>query len=144
MSGVNKVIILGRIGQSPEVKTLNSGDKVANMSVATSESYTNKSGEKVETTEWHNIEIWGKLAGVVEQYLHKGDQVYIEGKIKTESWDKDGEKRYRTKIRGLSLQMIGSKNQGQQNQGQPSQNQTQQDASHSNLGNPDDTDELPF
>lgn len=140
MSGVNKVIILGRIGQDPEVKTLNSGDKVANMSVATSESYTNKSGEKVETTEWHNIEIWGKLAGVVEQYLHKGDQVYIEGKIKTESWDKDGEKRYRTKIRGLSLQMIGSK----QNQGQQSQNSTQQDASHSNLGNPDETDDLPF
>jgi single-strand DNA-binding protein len=141
MSGVNKVIILGRIGQEPEIKTLDSGDKVANMSVATSESYTNKQGQKVENTEWHNIEIWGKLAGIVEQYLHKGDQVYIEGKLKTESWENQaGEKRYKTKIRGLSLQMLGSK------QGQPETTPapTQQPQQQAPQTTEEESDDLPF
>ena len=84
MAGVNKVILLGRLGSDPEVRTLPSGGKVVTFSIATSENYTNKEGVKVEQTEWHRIELWDNQANVAEQYLKKGDLAYIEGKIRTE------------------------------------------------------------
>jgi single-strand DNA-binding protein len=110
MSGVNKAILVGRLGKDPEVKHLEKGNVVANFSIATSESYTNKQGEKTETTEWHNIVIWGKLAEVAEKYLSKGSMVYLEGKIITRMWEKDGEKKYTTEIVVFSMQMLDSKN----------------------------------
>ena len=110
MAGVNKVILLGRLGSDPEVRTLPSGGKVVSFSIATSENYTNKEGAKVEQTEWHRIELWEGLANVAEQYLKKGDMAYIEGKIRTEKWtDKEGVERSTVKIRGNSMQLVGGK-----------------------------------
>ena len=105
---VNKVTLIGRLGSDPEVKKLDNGNAVANFSLATSEKYKDKQGNKQENTEWHNIVLWGRLAEIAEKYLEKGKQVYIEGKISTRSWDdQDGNKKYRTEIVGYSLQMLG-------------------------------------
>lgn len=113
MASVNKVILIGNLGADPEMRSLPSGSKVANFSIATSESWTNKNGEKVEQTEWHRIELWDSLAGIAEQYLKKGDPVYIEGRIRTEKWtDQSGQERYTTKIRGNALQLLGSRGGG--------------------------------
>lgn len=91
MAGVNKVILLGNLGGDPEVRALPSGIKVANINIATSESYPGKDGQRVEQTEWHRVELWDNLANIAEQYLRKGNQVYIEGKIRSEEWqDKNG------------------------------------------------------
>lgn len=110
MAGVNKVILLGRLGSDPEVRTLPSGGKVVNFSIATSENYTNRNGEKVEQTEWHRIELWENLANIAEQYLKKGDMAYIEGKIRTEKWtDQNGQDRYTTRIRGTAIQLLGGR-----------------------------------
>ncbi|MCK5823006.1 MAG: single-stranded DNA-binding protein [Bacteroidales bacterium] len=106
---VNKVILLGNVGKDPEVRHLESGVSVAKFTLATSEKYTNKSGEKVETTEWHNIVVWRKLAEIVEKYIKKGSQIYLEGKITTRSYEKDNEKKYFTEIVANNLQMLGSK-----------------------------------
>jgi len=97
---INKAVIIGRLGKDPEIKFLSSGNQVANFSVATSESFTNKQGEKVELTEWHNIVVWNPhLIKIVENYLKKGSLVYIEGKIKTRSWENQaGQKQYSTEI----------------------------------------------
>ena len=111
MSGVNKVILVGRVGKDPEVKNLTSGNIVANFSLATSETFKDKNtGEKKETTEWHNLVLWGKTAELAGKYVHKGDQLYVEGKITTMSWEKDGIKRYTTEIVVNSMQFLGSKN----------------------------------
>jgi len=110
MAGVNKVILLGRLGSDPEVRTLPSGGKVVNFSIATSENYTNRNGEKVEQTEWHRIELWENLANIAEQYLKKGDMAYIEGKIRTEKWtDQNGQDKYTTRIRGTAIQLLGGR-----------------------------------
>ena len=107
MSGVNKVILLGRVGQDPEIKLVGE-TKVAKVSLATSERYKDKSGNKVENTEWHNLELWDGLAKIAESYLKKGSQIYVEGKIKTDKWETDsGEKRSAVKIRVTSLTMLG-------------------------------------
>ena len=113
MAGVNKVILIGNLGKDPEVRTLESGVKVANFSLATTESYKNKNGERVDNTEWHNIVLWRGLAEVADTYLKKGNQVYIEGKIRTRSWDdKDGNKRYITEIMADNMTMLGSRQNG--------------------------------
>jgi len=118
MAGVNKVILLGNLGSDPEVRSLPSGSKVASFSIATSESYNNKEGVRVEQTEWHRIELWDNLANIAEQYLHKGDSAYVEGKIRTEEYtDKDGIARKIVKIRGTSLTLVGSKNAGNNQEG---------------------------
>ncbi len=120
MAGVNKVILLGRLGSDPEVRTLPSGGKVVTFSIATSENYTNKEGVKVEQTEWHRIELWENQANLAEQYLKKGDMLYLEGKIKTEKWtDKDGQERYTTKIRGNSMQFVGGGKKDDDNDAAP-------------------------
>jgi len=107
MSGVNKVILLGNLGKDPEVRHLDNGKAVANFSIATNESYKNKQGEKVTNTEWHNVVLWSPLAEIAEKYMKKGDQVYIEGKITTRSWDdQDGNKRYTTEVVGRELTLL--------------------------------------
>ena len=110
MAGVNKVILVGNLGKDPEVKYLDSGVAVANFSLATTENYKNKQGERVSQTEWHNIVLWRGLAEVAEKYLKKGANVYIEGKIKTRKWeDKEGVSRYTTEILADNMTMLGGK-----------------------------------
>lgn len=99
MSSVNKVILIGRLGQDPEVKYTPSGAAVANLSLATDESYKDKQGEKQKKTEWHRLTVWGNsVEAYVQPYLHKGDLIYVEGKLQTRSWEKDGVKKYTTEI----------------------------------------------
>lgn len=105
---VNKVLLLGRLGQDPELKFTPSGQPVCNFSVATSESWTDKNGQKQEKTEWSRIVVWGKLAELCNQYLAKGRQVFIEGKLATRSWeDQQGQKKYATEIVASTVQFIG-------------------------------------
>jgi len=110
MAGVNKVILIGNLGRDPEVRHLESGVPVASFSIATSETYTDRnSGEKKTVTEWHNIVLWRGLAEVAEKYLHKGDQVFIEGKLRTRQWEKEGVTRYTTEVVGDSMTMLGGR-----------------------------------
>src|SRR5690242_17618873 len=107
---VNKAIILGNLGQDPEVRYTQSGQAVASFSVATSEVYTDKSGERQEKTEWHRIVAWGKTAELCGEYLRKGRQVYLEGRLQTRQWeDKDGQKRYTTEIVAQTVQFLGGR-----------------------------------
>ncbi len=109
MSSVNKVILVGRVGKDPEIRNAN-GANVANLTMATSESYKDKTtGDKKETTEWHNIILWRALADITAKYVHKGDLIYIEGKLRTRSWEKDGVKRYTTEVVADNMTMLGSK-----------------------------------
>jgi single-strand DNA-binding protein len=97
--GVNKVILIGNLGKDPEVRYTAGGDAVANFSVATSEAWKDKnSGEMQERTEWHRIVVWGKIGEACGKYLHKGSKVYVEGQLRTRSWDQDGQKRYATEV----------------------------------------------
>jgi len=110
MAGVNKVILIGNLGKDPEVRYLDNGVAVANFSLATTENYKNKEGERVSQTEWHNIVLWRGLAEVAEKWLKKGSSVYVEGKIRTRKWeDKDGNTRYSTEILGDNMTMLGAK-----------------------------------
>lgn len=112
-----KVLIGGRLGKDPEVRMTSSGQKVANFSVAVTEKYKDRNGMQQEKTEWVNIVFWGRQAEICEQYLRKGSPVYVEGKLETSSWDdNNGQKRYKTEVRGLMMQMLGNKNQSDSNQ----------------------------
>ena len=107
MSGVNKVILIGNLGKDPEVRYLDNGIAVANISLATTENYKNKEGEKVSQTEWHDVVLWRGLAEVAEKYLKKGASVYIEGKIRTSKWvGKDDNNRYKTEIMADKMNML--------------------------------------
>ena len=108
---VNKVILIGHLGADPEVRYTQGGTAVANIRLATNESYNDRtSGERVERTEWHRVVAWGKLAEIVEQYLKKGRQVYIEGRLQTRQWqDKDNNTRYTTEIRANDMVMLGGR-----------------------------------
>jgi len=121
MSGINKVILVGHVGKDPEVRYLEGGVAVAKFTLATSESYKNKNGEKVEQTEWHNVTVWRQLAEIVEKYVKKGQLLYIEGKIKTRSVGEEGNKKYFTDIVADQMTMLGGKREGQG--GQPAQYQ---------------------
>src|SRR5581483_6072517 len=113
MSGVNKVILLGRLGKEPESRTLESGTMVVNFTIATSEVYKDRvTGERKEVTDWHNVVLWRGLAETASKYLHKGDQVYIEGKMRTRSWEKDGVTRYTTEVIGDNMTLLGTKSGG--------------------------------
>lgn len=139
---VNKVILVGNVGKDPEVKYLDNGVAVCNFSLATSETYNNKNGEKVTQTEWHNIVLWRKLAEIAETYVKKGMQIYVEGQIRTRSWeDKDGVKRYTTEILGTTMQMLGRKADNA-SESQASTAATQPAASESPAT--EETDDLPF
>lgn len=108
MSGVNKVILIGNLGKDPEVRSIDSGAKVASFPLATNEVFKGKDGQKMENTEWHNIVVWRGLAELSEAYLRKGSQIYLEGRIKTRSWDdKEGNKRYITEIIGDNMTFLG-------------------------------------
>lgn len=111
MASVNKAILIGNLGRDPEVRYMQDGSAVANISIATTEKWTDKeSGDKKEATEWHRVVFYQKLAEIVRQYLKKGSAVYVEGKIKTRKWtDKDGVEKYTTEIAGDVLQMLGGK-----------------------------------
>ena len=112
--GINKVILVGTVGKDPEMKYMPSGDAIANISVATNESWKDKNtGEKKEVTEWHRVVFFRQLADIVGKYLRKGQQVYIEGSLKTRSWEKDGQKHYATEIVASDMQMLGSKGDGE-------------------------------
>jgi single-strand DNA-binding protein len=108
MSGVNKVIIIGRLGQDPEMKAISQGATVTRLNVATSENWTDKNGQKQERTEWHRITVWGKLAEICGKYLAKGRQVYVEGRLQTNSYEKNGVKMYSTEIVASTVQFLGS------------------------------------
>lgn len=110
MASVNKVIIIGNLGADPEVRALPSGESVANLRIATTDRWKDKaSGEMKESTEWHRVSFFGRIAEVCGEYLSKGSQVYVEGKIQTRKYEKDGQDHYSTEIRGMSMQMLGSK-----------------------------------
>lgn len=112
MSSLNKVLLIGNVGKDPEVTTFDNGSKVAKFTLATSERYTDKSGQKQEKTEWHNIVAWGPQADVIEKYVTKGKQLYIEGQIKSRTWEQDGVKRYATDISLSSFVFLGSAGNG--------------------------------
>lgn len=109
MAGINKVILVGRLGTDPEVKQVTGGNTVARLSLATSENWTDKSGQKQERTEWHRVVVWGKLAELCGRYLNKGRQVYVEGRLQTRNWeDQQGQKRYTTEIVANTIQFLGA------------------------------------
>ncbi|CAG5070063.1 Single-stranded DNA-binding protein [Dyadobacter sp. CECT 9623] len=155
---VNKVILIGNLGSDPEVRYLESGSAVAKFNIATTESYTNKSGERVDNTEWHRIELWEGLAKVAEKYLKKGNQVYIEGRIRTDSWtDKEGQQRTGVTIRANSMTLLGgpsgSTPGGESSGGYQQQNQQPRAAQAPRSSDPippslasgsNDDDDLPF
>ncbi|GGO71372.1 single-stranded DNA-binding protein [Bowmanella pacifica] len=130
--GVNKVILVGNLGQDPEVRYMPNGNAVANLTLATSESWKDQSGQIQERTEWHRITMYRRLAEVAGEYLRKGSQVYVEGKLQTRKWqDQSGQDRYTTEIIADQMQMLGSRSGGQEGGGQyqPRQSQGQQQAS---------------
>lgn len=130
MAGINKVIIVGHLGNDPEMRSMPNGEAVANISVATSEAWTDKNtGERREVTEWHRIVFYRKLAEICGQYLKKGAQVYIEGRLRTRKWqDQNGQDRYTTEIQGDVMQMLGTRPQSTDGANNP-QPMPQQDAS---------------
>ena len=138
MAGVNKVILLGNLGKDPEVKRLETGKSVANFSLATSEVYKNKEGEKVTKTEWHNIVLWSPLAEIAESYLKKGSQLYLEGKISNRSYDdKEGVKKYISEVVGREITLLGK----------PTSNNSTEEVSsddNSKIETKEENDDLPF
>jgi single-strand DNA-binding protein len=106
---VNKVMLIGRLGNNPEIRYTNTGTAVANFNLATSENWNDKNGQRQERTEWHRVVVWGKLAELCEKYLSKGRQCFVEGRLQTRSWDdKDGNKRYTTEIVASTIQFLGT------------------------------------
>lgn len=161
MASVNKVILVGNLGRDPEIRHLPSGDAVANIAVATTDKWKDKqTGEQKEQTEWHRVSFFGKLAEIVGQYLTKGSQIYIEGKLQTRKYtDKDGVEKFATEIRADSMQMLGSRGgdggqQGnaprqqnaapQQRQAAPQQRQAPRQQPQNNSGFDDMDDDIPF
>jgi len=109
MSGVNKVIIVGRLGQDPELKAVGNGQSVTKLNIATSEQWTGKDGQKQERTEWHRVVVWGRQAETCSRHLTKGRQVYVEGRLQTRQWeDANGQKRYTTEIVANTVQFLGA------------------------------------
>ena len=147
MSGVNKVILVGRLGKDPDVRHLESGAAVANFPIATSETYKDKNGNKVEQTEWHNIVLWRGLAEIAEKYLQKGKMVYIEGKLRTRSWEKEGVTRYTTEVVGDQMTMLDSKGSDNQSSGGSNDYQSNNQQAPVQSQTPDtnsEMDDLPF
>jgi single-strand DNA-binding protein len=110
MASVNKVILIGNLGRDPETRYTTGGDAVTNLRIATTEAWKDKSGEKQEKTEWHTVVLFGRLAEIAGEYLKKGSQVYVEGRLRTRKWqDKEGQDRYTTEIVADTMQMLGSR-----------------------------------
>lgn len=141
MSSLNKVMVIGNLGKDPEIRQTPQGKKVATFSVATSESYTDKQGQKQDKTEWHRLVVWGNLAELAERYLSKGSKAYFEGKLHTRSWeDKDGSIKYATEIVVLSMQFLSKA----ENQGQPAFQSSPQTLQEPFTAPPENDDDLPF
>lgn len=139
------MILVGRLGADPEVRTLESGTKVSSIRLATSERYKDRNGNQQEATEWHNVVLWRGLADITEKYLKKGDQVYIEGKIKTRKWtDKDGNDRYSTDIVADEMTMLGGAPGGNAGGGQQSSSAASNQVSEPASSLDDIDDDLPF
>lgn len=116
---VNRVTLIGHLGADPELRSTTSGKAVANINLATNEVWKDGKGEKQERTEWHRLVLWGNLAEIAREYLKKGDLIYVEGRIQTRSWDKDGETKYTTEINVKELVMLGGKNEKREVQQTP-------------------------
>jgi single-strand DNA-binding protein len=145
MAGVNKVILVGNLGKDPEIRVTESGRKVANFSLATTESYKDKNGERVDSTEWHNVAFWGPIADVIEKYLKKGSQIYVEGKLRTRSYeDKDKVKKYITEIVGQTMTMLGKPGDGNTSSSSGASRNTVSEPINQSLVAEDDSDDLPF
>ena len=140
---VNKVILVGNVGRDPETRHLDKGVAVSRFSLATTENYTAKTGEKVSNTEWHNIVAWRGLAEVVEKYVKKGSQLYIEGRLRTNSYEKDGVKHYATEIIADTLHMLGKREGQAEIPGQTAQTEQMQTVSEPDFSQPEE-DDLPF
>jgi single-strand DNA-binding protein len=141
---VNKVILIGHVGQDPEVRFLDNNTPVCTIRMATSDVYKNKSGERVTTTEWHSVVLWRGLAEVAEKYVKKGSQIYIEGKLRTRSWDdKDKNKRYTTEIVADIMQLLG-KRQDEQGVSAPAPHIDQTAGEKTQVDEPDIANDLPF
>jgi len=145
MAGINKVILVGNLGKDPEVRYLEGGTAVANFPIATSETYKDKNtGERKTNTEWHNIVLWRGLAEIAEKYLKKGNQIYIEGKLRTRQWqDKDGNNRYTTEVVGDNLQMLGRKDDNASNNQSAPVEKKESTTPKTDTGS-SDLDDLPF
>lgn len=147
MAGINKVIIVGNLGNDPEMRTMPNGEAVANISVATSEAWNDKNtGERRELTEWHRIVFYRRQAEVCGQYLRKGSKVYIEGRLRTRKWqDQNGQDRYTTEIQGDVLQMLDSRNSSNGYEGQQTVNQQQTPSAPPPIPPSDNfDDDIPF
>ena len=139
---VNRVILVGNLGKDPEIRNLEGGAKVASFPLATSEKYTNRNGEKVDQTEWHNIQVWGKLADIVEQWMKKGQMVYVEGRLRTRTWeDKEKVKRYTTEIIADNIKMLGGK---RDDQAAPQNTEKSIQNAEKEINIPSPEDDLPF
>jgi len=144
-NGVNKVIIIGRLGQDVELRYMPNGNAVANLSLATSETWKDKTtGEKQERTEWHKVTAFRKLAEIMGEYLKKGSQVYIEGRLQTDKYEKDGQTHYSTKIIADKMQMLDSKSQQSQQEAKPQINGSMQSEQSSGIAGNDFDDDIPF
>lgn len=142
---VNKVILIGHVGKDPEVRYLESNTPFCKMSLATSEVYKNKAGERITTTEWHNVILWRGLAEVAEKYVKKGSHIYIEGRLRTRSWDdKDKIKRYTTEIVADVMQLLGKKNEEHAAPGPTMSSAEPPSAENSTPGDKEADDGLPF
>ena len=146
MAGVNKVILVGNLGKDPEVRHLENGAAVANFSIATSETYKDKNGNRQEQTEWHNIVLWRGLAEIAEKYLNKGDMIYVEGKLRTRSWERDGVTRYTTEVVGDNMTMLSGRPAGESGGYQPPAAQPERTVVQEPASPPaeSETDDLPF
>lgn len=144
MASVNKVIVVGNVGKDPEVRYMPSGDAVANISVATTDRYKDKqTGDMKENTEWHRIAFFGKLAEIVGQYIKKGSQIYVEGRLRTRKWtDASGVEKYSTEIVAESMQMLGGKPSSGADSGESYSKSQQAPAPEGGLGAMDD--DIPF
>ena len=118
MAGVNKVILVGNLGKDPEVRSLEGGRKVANVTLATSEKFKDREGNPQERTEWHRLSIWGPQAEIAEKYLRKGSQIYCEGKLRTREYEQEGQKKYSTEIMVDNFTMLGGRPDGQSGGGE--------------------------
>ena len=154
MVGLNKAMLIGNVGNDPEIRNLENGVMLATVNIATNESYTDKNGQKVDKTEWHRVVFWRGLAQVIEKYVKKGDSIYVEGRIRNRSYEKDGITRYTTEIQGDNMVMLGGKSggnfEGNNSTQQPTTVQQNSNVAEKNeegytdISKMDDGDDLPF
>jgi single-strand DNA-binding protein len=140
---VNKVILVGNVGRDPEIRHLDKGVAVARFSLATTENYTSKTGEKVSNTEWHNIVAWRGLAELMEKYVKKGSQLYIEGRLRTSSYEKDGVKHFTTEVNADSIQLLGKRDSAVENGSPANVSESLSTVNEPDFSQPED-DDLPF